>query len=62
MGIKKKTLNKTYIAQLTHPPSSLMDLTTNPKLKTTEGERVGACFVAHNTSKVEGHVGVSGWD
>jgi len=62
MGIKNKTLNKTYITQLTHPPSSLMDSIVSPKLKTTEREGVGACFVAHNTLRVKGHVGVPGWD
>jgi len=31
------------------PPSSLMDSIANPKVKTTEGEGVGACSMAHNT-------------
>jgi len=44
------------------PPSSLMDSTASPKVKTTEGKGVGACFLAHNTSGVEGRVGVPGWD
>ncbi len=44
------------------PPSSLMNSTTIPKVKTTEGERVGAHSVARNTSGVEGRVGVLGWD
>jgi hypothetical protein len=43
------------------PPSSLMDSTMSPKLKTTEGERVGACSLARNTSGVEGRVGAPGW-
>jgi len=39
-----------------------MDSTTSPKVKTTKGERVGACSLAHNTSRVKGCVGASGWD
>jgi len=31
-----------------------MDLTTSPKVKTTKGEGVKACSLAHNTSGVEG--------
>jgi hypothetical protein len=38
-----------------------MDSTTNPKVKTSEGEGVGAHFIAHNTLRLEGHVGVLGW-
>jgi len=46
------------------PPSSLMDSTVSPKVKTTEGEGegIGARSLVHNTSGVEGRVGVSGWD
>jgi hypothetical protein len=44
------------------PPSSMMDSITNLKVKTTEGEGVGARFVAHSTSRVEGHVGALRWD
>jgi hypothetical protein len=36
------------------PPSSLMDSATNPKKKTTKGQRVGARSLACNTSRVEG--------
>jgi len=36
------------------PPNSLMDSTTSPKVKTTVGEGVGACSLAHNTLGVEG--------
>jgi hypothetical protein len=39
-----------------------MDLITNPKVKTTKGEGVRACFLAHSTSGVEGRVGVLRWD
>jgi hypothetical protein len=44
------------------PPSSLMNTTSSPKVKTTEGKGVKACSLAHSTSGVEGHVGASGWD
>ncbi len=44
-----------------HPPSSLMDSTVNPKMKTTEGERVGACPLACSTLGVERRVGAMGW-
>jgi len=43
------------------PPSSLMDSTMNPKVKTTEGE-VGVCSLAHSTLGVEGCAGVPRWD
>jgi len=39
-----------------------MDSTTNPKVKIVEGEGVGVCSLLHNTSWVEGRVGVLGWD
>jgi len=39
-----------------------MDSTMSPKVKTTEGEGVGAHSLACNTSGVEGHVGAQGWD
>jgi len=44
------------------PPNSLMDSTTSPNVKTSEGKGVGARSLARNTSKVEGRVGISGWD
>jgi hypothetical protein len=37
-----------------------MDSTVSPNVKTTEGG-VRVCFLAHNASKVKGHVGVPGW-
>jgi len=43
------------------PPSSLMDSTTSPKVKTTKGEGVGAHSPVRITSKVEGCAGVLGW-
>jgi len=38
-----------------------MESTTNPKVKTMEGEGVGARSLVHNTLGVEGHVGAPGW-
>jgi hypothetical protein len=38
-----------------------MDSTASPKVKTMEGEGVGACSLAHNISGVEGRVGAPGW-
>jgi hypothetical protein len=39
-----------------------MDSTTNPKVKTTEGEGVGARSLTRNISAVEGSAGARGWD
>jgi len=44
------------------PPSSLMNATSSPKVKTTEGEGVKARSLVCSTSRVEGHVGTSGWN
>jgi hypothetical protein len=38
------------------PLSSLIDSTVNPKVKTTEGKKVGIRSLARNTSRVEGRV------
>jgi hypothetical protein len=43
-------------------PSSLMDSTMNPRVKTTEGEGIGARSLARNTLEVEGRAGAPGWD
>jgi hypothetical protein len=43
------------------PPSSLMDSNVNPNMKTTKGERVGACSLARNTLGVEGHAEAPRW-
>jgi hypothetical protein len=43
------------------PPSSLMDSIASPKVKTTEGERIGARFLVRSISRVERHVGALGW-
>jgi len=39
-----------------------MDLTASPKVKITKGEGIGARSLVRGTSRVEGRVGVSGWD
>ncbi len=44
------------------PPSSLMDSTTSPKVKTTEGEGVGAHSLACIILGVEGRARALGWD
>ncbi len=44
------------------PPNSLMDSSTNPKVKTMKGEGVGVCYLARNTSGVKGCAGASRWD
>jgi hypothetical protein len=44
------------------PPSSLMDSTASPKVKIVKGEEVGVHSLTHSTLKVEGCVGVPGWD
>jgi len=38
-----------------------MDSIMSPKVKTTEGKRVGAHSMARNTLGVKGHVGALGW-
>jgi hypothetical protein len=38
-----------------------VDPTTSPKMRTMEGEGVGARSLVCNTSGVEGHVGAPGW-
>jgi hypothetical protein len=38
-----------------------MNSTTSSKVKTKEGEGVGACSLVHGTSRVEGCVGAPGW-
>ncbi len=55
----KKCLAQFQIYIWFTPPSSLMDSTTNPKVKIVE-EGVGACSLAYNTLGVEGCVGALG--
>jgi hypothetical protein len=44
------------------PPSYLVDSIASPKVKTSEGEGVGAHSLARNTSGVKMRAGVPGWD
>ncbi len=44
------------------PPSSLMDSTASPKVKTVEGKGVGVRSLARNILGVEGHAEASRWD
>jgi len=39
-----------------------MDSFASPKVKTTEGEGIGARSLACSILRVEGHVGALGWD
>ncbi len=43
------------------PPSSLMDSTASPKMKTTKEEKIGVRSLARNTQGVEGHSRTLGW-
>ncbi len=43
-------------------PSSFMDSTMSPKVKTTKGEGIGVHSLIHSTSGVEGRAEASGWD
>jgi len=44
------------------PPSSSMDSTTNPKMKTMKGKGIGARSLTRSTLGVEGHARAPGWD
>jgi hypothetical protein len=37
-----------------------MDSIASPKVKTTEGERIGVRFLVHSISRIERHVGALG--
>jgi hypothetical protein len=37
------------------PPNSLRDPNVGPKVKHRKKKRIGACFLAHSTSRVGGH-------
>jgi hypothetical protein len=43
------------------PPNSWIDSTANPKVKTMEGQRIGARSLARNTSGVEGRARAPRW-
>ncbi len=60
-------LGKFFVKKSAHisidaPPSSLMDSTTSPKVKTMKGKKVGAHSLARSTSGVEGCAKAWGWD
>jgi len=55
----KKCLAQFQVYNWSTPPSSLMDSTTNPKVKIVE-EGVEACSLIYSTLGVEGRVGASG--
>ncbi len=54
-------LKHLMVTALDAPPSSLMDLTANPKMKITEGEGVRARSLACSILEVEGHIGAPRW-
>ncbi len=56
------SLNSNVEPKIDAPLSSLMDSTTNPRVKTTKGEGIGARSLAHNISRVEGCARAPGWD
>ncbi len=60
MGLEGEALTIQHIT-LDALPSSLMDSTASPKVKTSE-EGVGAHSLACSTLGVEGCVGTSRWD
>ncbi len=43
------------------PPSSLIDSTASPKVKTTEGQGVGVRFLVRSISGVKGRARALGW-
>ncbi len=47
-------------SEIDAPPNSKIDSTTSTKVKTVEGQGIGARSLAHNTLEVEGRVGASG--
>jgi hypothetical protein len=61
MGLEGEALTIQHIT-LDALPSSLMDSTASPKVKTSEEEGVGAHSLTRSTSGVEGCAGASRWD
>jgi hypothetical protein len=45
---------KFFTVMIDTPPNPLMDSTTSLKVKTMKRERVGVCFMARSTLRVEG--------
>ncbi len=64
LNVATRQKNMYHVINITidAPPSSLMDSIVSPKVKTMEGEGVGARSLAHNTSGVEGRARTPGWD
>ncbi len=58
----RKKMNIELAIAVDPPPSSLMDSIVNPKVKTTEGEGVGAHSLARSILGVKGRVGPPKWD
>jgi hypothetical protein len=62
-GIRESGLKTCKIGRLDDaPPSFFIDSTANPKVKTMEGEGVGAHSLAHDTLGVQGHARALKWD
>jgi hypothetical protein len=58
---QKVTYLKFFNATINTPPSSLMDSTASPKVKTMEREGIGAHSLVHDTSRVKERAGAPGW-
>jgi len=58
---KKINFKPLKVSPYDAPSNSWINSTTNPKVKTTKGQGVGARSLVRNTSKVEGHDGVLRW-
>jgi hypothetical protein len=58
----KKVQIMVYETWVDTPPSSLMDSTVSPNVKTTEGKGVRARSLVHNISGVKRRAGISRWD
>jgi len=43
------------------PPHSLKDSNASSKVKTMKEKKIGVCFLARNTLKIEGRVGALRW-
>jgi hypothetical protein len=53
---------KIYMYVIDAPLSFLMDSILSLKVKTMKGKRIGACSLAHSTSRVAGRDKAPGWD
>ncbi len=59
--MSKVYFDRKFNAKGDAPLSSMMESTTNPKVMKMEGEEIGACSLACNTSRVEGCARALGW-